>query len=280
MTRRKRAAALVAILLVVTLTANAFLLPGLPVIDESNLIQNAIQNGHMISQIGHMISQIALQNEQKTTLNKTFDHWLKHATIINNMMVKYGVLSPEWRMMQAADTYQTTGAWTQAANTGSGARVGWAVATRQALEYVGGLAKIPGGQRARRAIEFATIELQDGAGIHALETIGRIRRVGPRQDVALQELDQDVLTDNPDMHTQAAQLNKGNALALVQAKQLSDMNKLLVTNTELQLVQLKAMRDAQAYALEIEVAIRERGAARLEEFNSNGSETIRAWRLP
>jgi hypothetical protein len=66
------------------------------------------------------------------------------------------------------------------------------------------------------------------------------------------------------MNTEAAQLNKANAIALIQTKAMTDQNKLLVTNAEIALIRMKQEREAAAYALMNDVAFRTDGKAAMQ----------------
>jgi len=113
-----------------------------------------------------------------------------------------------------------------------------------------------------------------------MDTIGRIRLNGPRVESALDLLESDSLSSDPDMHTEAAQLNKSNAIALIQTKALTDQNKLLVANAEISLLRMKQERDAAAYALANDVAFRTDGRAALTAQHTGASEAMLAYRLP
>lgn len=82
------------------------------------------------------------------------------------------------------------------------------------------------------------------------------------------------------MHTEAAQLNKSNAIALIQTKALTDQNKLLVTHTEMGLLRMKQERDAAAYALANDVAFRTEGKNALAAQHDGASAAMLAYRLP
>jgi len=96
----------------------------------------------------------------------------------------------------------------------------------------------------------------------------------------LVDLESDSLSSDPDMHTEAAQLNKANAISLIQTKALTDQNKLLVTNAEIALLRMKQERDAAAYALASDVAFRTEGREALSAQHAGASQAMLGWRLP
>jgi hypothetical protein len=142
------------------------------------------------------------------------------------------------------------------------------------------MASVPASQRDRRKADFAAIELQDGAAVSAMDTIGRLRGNGPRIEASLALLEADSLSGDPDMNTEAAQLNKANAIALIQTKTMTDQNKLLVTNAEIALIRMKQEREAAAYALMNDVAFRTDGNAAMQAQHEGASEAMRRFRLP
>ena len=93
-------------------------------------------------------------------------------------------------------------------------------------------------------------------------------------------LEMDTLNQNPDMNTTAAQLNKANAIALVNMKTASDTNKLLVTNAELALLRLRQEHDAATVALLSDAALRSDGDVALKAQHDGASDLMLKFRLP
>jgi hypothetical protein len=148
------------------------------------------------------------------------------------------------------------------------------------VAYPGGLGRLPASQVEWKQKQVSTLELMDGTGMSALDTVGRIRANSAQVEQAMSTLENDTLSQNPDLNTTAAQMNKANAIALVNAKTLSGTNKLLVTNVELGLMRLKQEHDAMAVALRSEAAFREQGDAALRSQHEGASELMAGFRLP
>src|SRR3982751_110178 len=181
--------------------------------------------------------QLVQMEEQVKQLKKTYDHMTEQAKYIKNMG-PYRTANNLWSEFIASNTYSTTGPWTIAVNTGKNINPGWTRATVPLVDYGASLSDIPGAQLQRRKVEFGTLELQEGSGMMAMETVGRIRYNAPQIETAMKKLEADALSDDPALQTEAAQLNKANAIALAQVKMMSDQNKLLAANTEILLMGL------------------------------------------
>jgi conjugal transfer/entry exclusion protein len=263
-------------------TVTAVMLPafsivggGLPVFDGSAFAEMLVQTSKFITQINQMV-----QTYQRIT--QQYNHMVYQAKYITNLY-RYNAPTTVWRGLSGADTYGRTGKWIAAINSGLdtvGGVGGWQKSTTRIATYPGGLASVPASQRERRQTEFAAIELQDGTAASAMDTIGRVRLNGPRVDTVLALLEGDSLSSNPDMHTEAAQLNKANAIALIQTKALADQQKLLVASAEIGLIRMKQEREAAAYALANDVAFRTDGKNAMEEQHSGASTAIMNFRLP
>jgi hypothetical protein len=140
-------------------------------------------------------------------------------------------------------------------------------------------ALLPAPQAQRAEKQMATLELMNGTGITTLDTVGRVRANGPDMDNKILTLQRDALSDDEDMNTEAAQLNKANAIALAHLKAVADANKLATVNAEIALAQLKLQHDAMAAALEAEAALRTNGPALLTAQHSRASDQMLAYRI-
>jgi hypothetical protein len=274
--KRRIVAGAVALLLL-TIPARAFfpVFGGVPVIDSANLAENVIHTAKFVAQIG-------LMTQTYNKISQQYSHMVHQAKQIMDVYrsVRYRIPATVWRGIAARDNTGRIGRWIDAVNSGISTVEAWEKATIRIATLPASIAGLPGIIRERLETEAGTIDLQDGAAISAIDTLGRIRVAGPQIESALLMLENDSLSTDPELHTEAAQMNKANAIALIQARALTDQNKLLVTNTELALLRFKQERDAAVQALASEAAFRADAKAALESQHEGASEAMRDFRLP
>ncbi|MBK7929280.1 MAG: hypothetical protein IPJ98_17930 [Bryobacterales bacterium] len=214
-------------------------------------------------------------------LRSEYDHILYMARRVPvNMMTRYRVLATPWRNSTATDTYGGTGSWITGVNTGFGVDLGYARATQSLGTYGAAIGSLPAGQIDRVKSTYATVELTDGANRHAMELIGRLRWNAAATERAIQGLEEDSLSANPDFNTEIAVLNKINAAHIVSVRNTQDSNKLLVALAEAGIVDAKRKRDAEAQAINNHIRFRTEGKAALDAQSAGASAAMLAWRMP
>jgi hypothetical protein len=244
----------------------------IPVIDVAAIARLVTQISKMEAQLQQMI-----QTYQRIT--QQYQHMVYQAKYIYNRY-RYHAPSTIWRGLSGRQTYAGTRRWIDAVNSGIDTVQGWENATVATTTYPGGLASIPFTWRDRRERDLATIDLQDATAISTMDTVGRVRSAGPRTESALRDLETDTLSELADMNTEAAQLNKANAMLMIQTRAQQDLNKLLVSNNEMALLRMKLERDAAAYALAIDAVFRTDGRAAFASQHANASDEMLNYRLP
>ena len=197
-----------------------------------------------------------------------------------DMAARYRAAITPWQGSSAANTYGTTDAWTSGVNTGVDVLAGYAQAVQHLGRYGEAFGNIPADQQARIRTDYATVELTDGANVAAIETIGRLRANAHAVEAAIQNLQADSLSSDPDMNTEIAVLNKINAANLIQVHSAQDTNKLLVALAEEQLLDAKRKRDAEARAINHDIRFRAEGKAVLDAQIADASAAMRSWRMP
>src|SRR5205807_3732157 len=108
---------------------------------------------------------------------------------------------------------------------------------------------------------YATVELTDGANLSGMETLGRLRANSRAVEMAIQGLEDDSLSPDPDMNTEIAVLNKINAAHLITVRNTQDTNKLLVALAEQEIIDAKRKRDAEAQAFNNHIRFMAQGKA-------------------
>jgi conjugal transfer/entry exclusion protein len=244
------------------------------VFDPSNYeeaIQQLVQLEQQYAQLVQTYAMVANQ----------YAHMLQMAkTVPVNMVARYKALATPWRNSAATSTYGTTDAWITGINTGAGVTSGYSRATQTLTDYGTALANLPADQLERVKTSYATVELTDGANQQGIETIGRLRANAPAVATAIQGLEDDSLSSDPNMNTQIAVLNKINAANVIAIRGTQDTNQILVTLAEQQIVDAKRKRDAEAQAINDHVRFVAEGRAVMSAQAAGASSAMLAWRMP
>jgi type IV secretion system protein TrbJ len=214
-----------------------------------------------------------IQNEYQQML------WMAQPVPVN-MILRYRALSTPWTPSSATNTYGTTAAWQAAINSGQSVSGGYSAATEPLQTYGSALGNIPADQLARLQKDYGTVELTDGASQAAIQLLGELRASAPAVETAIQNLENDSLSSDPDMNTEIAVLNKINAAHLVNVRNTQDTNKLLAAVAERQIVEAKRERDAEARAFNEHIQFMSQGQAVLAAQSANASAAMLAWRMP
>ncbi len=244
------------------------------VFDPSNFeeaVQQLLQMEQQYVQLVQTYQMVRRQYDQMV--------WMAKRVPVN-MAVRYRAINTPWRTSSAANTYGTTGGWIAGINNGLGVEAGYSAATQPLAGYGGALGNIPVDQLSRVKTNYATVELTDGANLSGMETIGRLRANTRAVEMAIQGLEDDSLSSDPDMNTEIAVLNKINAAGLITIRNTQDTNKLLVALAEQQIVDAKRKRDAEAQAINNHIRFVRDGKAVLAEQAAGASAAMLAWRMP
>jgi hypothetical protein len=197
-----------------------------------------------------------------------------------NMVARYRAMATPWQDSSAGNTYGTTGGWTLGVNTGQGIAAGYSDATEPLGRYGAAMSNIPADQQPRVKTDYATVELTDGANLAAMATLGQLRANAPAVEGAIQRLEDDALSSDPDMNTEIAVLNKIDAAGLINLRNTQDANKLLAALAEEQIINAKRQRDAEAQAINNHIRFVAEGQAMMAAQAANASAAMLAWRMP
>src|SRR6516225_10877595 len=170
---------------------------------------------------------------------------------IPNMPARYLASWSPWRYASAQDLYGNTTPWVTGVNSGLIATVlnGYQKATNTLQVYTPSLlTAMPSDDRQRALANAATVELADGAAENAMETVGAIRANALATTNAISNIQNDSLSDDPDLNTEVSVLNKVNATSLLALQNAQDTNKLLVAVLEQQTILAKHLREAEVSA--------------------------------
>jgi len=197
-----------------------------------------------------------------------------------DMASRYRALLTPWLNSAATNTYGTTGGWTSGINFGQDVATGYSQATEPLGAYGSALSNIPSDQLQRVKTNYGSVELTDGANLSAIQTIGRLRANAPGVESAIQGLEDDSLSSDPEMNTEIAVLNKINAANLITVRNTQDSNKLLVALAEQQILDAKERRDAEARAINEHIQFMADAKAVMSAQGAGASQAMLDWRMP
>lgn len=195
------------------------------------------------------------------------------------MATRYRAALTPWRYPSATNTYGTTGGWIAAVNSGLNAASGYFESSERLLAYGAAMGNVPADQRDRLMKRYATIELTDGANQHGIEAVGALRRNASAVETAIQGLEDDSLSSNPDYNTEVGVLNKINAATVIALRNGQDTNKLLVSLAEQQVIEAKRKRDAEVKAINTHIRLMRDGRAVINAQSSNWAAEMLGYRL-
>ena len=98
----------------------------------------------------------------------------------------------------------------------------------------------------RKLLNYASLQLADGANVSALTTVGNIRGNSQTIQQQIANLEQDSLSGDAALNTEVSVLNKINASNVLTLRTLQDANNLRVAALEQQVLQAKQQRDTDA----------------------------------
>ena len=266
----------VCLLVLLTLVIPAFAIFGIGdvVFDPTNYAE-AIQQ---LVQLEQQYSQLVKTYQ---TVTSQYEHMLRMARQVPvNMVTRYRALATPWTQSTATNTYGTTAPWLRGINTGLDAVSGYSAAIQKLATYGQAMGKIPADQQDRIKSDYATVELTDGANLAAIKTIGQLRGNAAAAESAIQNLELDSLSSDPNMNTEIAVLNKINAANIISLRNAQDANKLLVALAEAQVIDAKSKRDAEAAAINNHIQFVAEGQAAMAAQTNGASDAMRKFRMP
>jgi hypothetical protein len=240
------------------------------------------------SNFGKLVEQLAQMERQYTALVETYQMvtaqynqmiWMAKM-VPANLRAHYRAMVTPWRNSSATDTYGTTGGWIAAINTGQGVNDGYQQAIQPLNAYGAALSNIPADQVDRIKTSYATVELADGANQSGMDLLGRLRANAPDVENAIQSVETDSLSTDPDLNTEISVLNKINAANLIALRNGQDTNQLLVALAEQQIIDAKRKRDAEATAINSHIQFMAQEQSVLRAQTGDPSARMLAYRMP
>ena len=201
---------------------------------------------------------------------------------LHNMPSRYRAQFSQWRNTVAEDTYGNTTTWLSGINSGQLPLIntGYRQATTQLLQYSPDhLTGMTSDELGRVKSQYASVELSDGANTNAIATIGSMR--GNAQDIQnrMANLEQDSFSNDADLNTEVAVLNKINAAGVLTLRTLQDSNKLLGSLLEEQTILAKQQREATTNAINADIQRRASLAGNMAQVTGTMTNSLQTFRM-
>jgi hypothetical protein len=242
---RRKVLAVLLILAICVGTASAQFGSGI-VYDPTNYANAVLRYNQLVRQLAQ------LRQTYQQVLNQ-YNLALRMSQNLQNMPARYRAQFSQWRNVTALDTFGNTGPWVAGINSGV-PNGGYQQATTQLLSYSPDqLSGMNADELSRVKSQYATVELADGAGTTAMGTIGSIRANAQDLQTRMANLEQDSLSDDPDLNTEVSVLNKINTAGVLTLRTLQDSNKLLASLLEQQTILAKQQRELTANTINADI---------------------------
>ena len=227
-----------------------------------------------------LVQQLIQLRQTYQQIVTTYNLALQMSRNLQNMPARYQALFSQWRNGAALDAFGNTGEWIAGVNTGD-VGDGYQLATTQLLPYsaqqLGGMDPM---ELSRVHSQYASVELADGANVTAMTTIGAIRDNAANLQVQIANLQNDSLSDDPDLNTEVSVLNKINAANVLTLQSVQDSNKLLASLLEQQLITSKQQREMTANRIDTDITRQATLAANMNQLTGTLADSLQNFRMP
>jgi hypothetical protein len=193
---------------------------------------------------------------------------------------RYRSLRTPWRPLVATSVFGKTTTWIDAANTGQDVLSAFTTATQTLGTYGGALARLSTDETARVQAGYDRMQLTDGAITNGLQAIGRLRLHEGSVESTIRNLEDDTYSDDLNLHTQIAVLNKINATGVTAARMAKDTNYLLVAILEEQLLDATARREAAVEGVNAHIAFLNQAPDLLAQSTAQTTAALTSFRIP
>jgi hypothetical protein len=206
---------------------------------------------------------------------------LRMSRNLQNMPARYRAQFSNWRNVTATNTYGNTSGWLGGVNADLNTINGYLRATTQLTQYnPASLNGMPDFEQARVKSQYASVELTDGANMNALSTIGSIRENAAALEARMNNLEQDSLSDDQNLNSEVAVLNKINATNVLTLRSIQDSNKLLASLLEQQTIAAKQQREMTTNAINAEISRQTSLSTNLTQVTGTLTSSLQNFRMP
>jgi hypothetical protein len=273
---KKFAATLVLVALLLVPVASEAQLGGGIVYDPTNY-HNAILRYQQLQQ--HLAE--LQKNVAKVTAQLNLA--LQMSQYIRNMPARYRAAFSQWRAFTSGDVYGNTTRWVAAVNGGGAQTI--SPAYQQAIvPFLAYNQAVLGSINPADALHLrsvgASLQLEDGANVSALTTVGNLRANAQTVQQQIANLEQDSFSGDAGLNSEVSVLNKINASGMLTLRTLQDANNLRMAELEQRVLQSKQQRDSDAVNLNFAMQVHQQAAQNLTSLNTNLSQSLSSYRLP
>jgi hypothetical protein len=222
-----------------------------------------------------------------TQLVKTYDQVLAQYNLamqmsrnIQNMEARYRALFSQWRNGAALNTFGNTGGWISGVNTGA-VGGGYQLATTPLFPYnPDHLSEMDTNELSRVRSQYASVQLQDGANLTAMATLGSIRGNALALEMQMGNLEKDSFSPDSNLNSEVSVLNKINAANVLTLRSIQDSNKLLASLLEQQIVASKQQREMTTNAIDTDITRQATQAGNLNQLTGTLTNSLQNFRMP
>ncbi|HYN09690.1 MAG TPA: hypothetical protein VES67_20075 [Vicinamibacterales bacterium] len=140
------------------------------------------------------------------------------------------------------------------------------------------LGRMPPSLQRRLTKAYASIELADSVSELAVDQLGAMRVEGPHNLQVAKDMEKDAVSNNGDLHTQIAVLNKINTAEVLGLRLQDHMTKALISTLEQLLVANRRQRDAEAVLLNATIYQWRYGQGYGDDLFRNTATDLDGWR--
>ncbi|MGB6875578.1 MAG: hypothetical protein WBD87_06045 [Candidatus Acidiferrales bacterium] len=247
------------------------------------IVYDPTNYANAVLRYSQLVQQLNQLRQTYTQIMQQYNLAVQMARNIQNMPARYRAQFSNWRNVVAPNTYGNTGTWVNGMNTGSAGAVsaGYQQATVPLLQYNSQeLTGMTPDELDRVRSQYASVELADGANVTSMATIGAIRNDAQNIENQMNNLEQDSLSNNPNLNTEVSVLNKINATNVLTLRTLQDSNKLLLSLLEQNVIAAKQQREATANSINAEIERRATLAGNLAQVTGTVGNSLHNYRMP
>jgi hypothetical protein len=270
MNRRLRLALVVCLAVAVPVSAQFFAV----VYDPANYANAVLRYGQLQQQLSQLITTYQQIRTQYLLLKKQAEK------LPFSLESRYRSLRTPWRPLVGESAYGTTAEWITAANTGQGPDTAYARATQRIASYAGALSGLSAAETARVESRYDRAQLTDAAITNGLQALGRLRFHEGSVESVIRNLEADAYSDDVNLHTQIAVLNKINATGVTAARMAKDTNYLLVALLEQQLLEATDRREAAVQGINAHIAFLTEARPLLAQTTAETTTALTTFRIP